>query len=317
MLTVLLYNYPKVAFLQYCVSVGCGVVSLTKGTSGNASYYDDVQTLALDALHEGHPMCASWDAIMVDEAQDFTPAMIEAVELLLKPNAPLLAVMDSEQHLYANTAPDAWLSLPGMKAVTLKSRYRCTRQIMAFAEDWLDSESYVPDEQLGVLEGEMPRVMLAASAEEAAEKAAARITEMRKQGMPQGRMAVLYAKSGEGLPRLIRKALSFQGQMWIWPVEDARAKRRYDITTDSGTVSTIHSMKGMDFSHVTLVLPRRMAEGREKSLLKRLEERRAAWEKRRKNLKAESPGRFSPLIYVGMTRARQNLTVIWYEDERK
>ena len=34
MLTVLLYNYPKVAFLQYCVSVGCGVVSLTKGTSG-------------------------------------------------------------------------------------------------------------------------------------------------------------------------------------------------------------------------------------------------------------------------------------------
>lgn len=30
---MLLYNYPKVAFLQYCVSVGCGVVSLTKGTS--------------------------------------------------------------------------------------------------------------------------------------------------------------------------------------------------------------------------------------------------------------------------------------------
>ena len=44
MLTVLLYNYPKVAFLQYCVSVGCGVVSLTKGTSifplcnGNSGY---------------------------------------------------------------------------------------------------------------------------------------------------------------------------------------------------------------------------------------------------------------------------------------
>ena len=33
MLTVLLYIYPKVAFLQYHVSVGCGVVSLTKGNS--------------------------------------------------------------------------------------------------------------------------------------------------------------------------------------------------------------------------------------------------------------------------------------------
>ena len=34
MLTVLLYIYPKVVFMQYCVSVSCGVVSLTKGTSG-------------------------------------------------------------------------------------------------------------------------------------------------------------------------------------------------------------------------------------------------------------------------------------------
>ena len=253
---------------------------------------------------------------MVDEAQDFTPAMIEAVELLLKPGGPLLAVMDSEQHLYANTSPDAWLALPGMKTATLKSRYRCTRQIMAFAEDWLDSESYVSDEQLGVVEGEMPRVMLAGSEEEAASKAAARISEMRRLGVPQGSMAVLYAKTGHGLPSLLRNALSLQGHMWKWPVEDARAKRRYDITTDSVTVSTIHSMKGMDFTHVTLVLPRSMAQGREKSLLKRMEERRAAWEKRRKTEKqAAKNSRFRPLLYVGMTRARQSLTVIWYEDK--
>lgn len=285
--------------------------------TGNASYYDDVQTLALEALREGHPMRGSWDAIMVDEAQDFTPAMIEVVDLLLKPNGPLLAVMDSEQHLYANTSPDAWLALPGMKIATLKSRYRCTRQIMAFAEDWLVSESYVPDDQLGVVEGEMPRVILANSTEDAAAKAAQRITDMRKQGMPQGRLAVLYAKSEQNLPRTLRKALSLQGHMWIWPVEDARAKRRYDITTDSVTVSTIHSMKGMDFAHVTLILPCSMAQGRERSLLKRLEDRRMAWEKRRKNGKNEGADRFRSLIYVGMTRARQNLTVIWYEDDRQ
>ena len=262
-------------------------------------------------------MRGSWDAIMVDEAQDFTPAMIEVVDLLLKPNGPLLAVMDSEQHLYANSSPDAWLALPGMKIATLKSRYRCTRQIMAFAEDWLDSESYVPDDQIGVVEGEMPRVILANSTEDAAAKAAQRITDMRKQGMPQGRLAVLYAKSEQNLPRTLRKALSLQGHMWIWPVEDARAKRRYDITTDSVTVSTIHSMKGMDFAHVTLILPCSMAQGRERSLLKRLEDRRMTWEKRRKNGKNEGADRFRSLIYVGMTRARQNLTVIWYEDDRQ
>ena len=40
MLTVvLLYIYPKVVFMQYCVSVSCGIVSLTKGTSCFPSRY--------------------------------------------------------------------------------------------------------------------------------------------------------------------------------------------------------------------------------------------------------------------------------------
>ncbi len=33
MLTELLYIYPKVVSLQYCVSVGCGVISITVGNS--------------------------------------------------------------------------------------------------------------------------------------------------------------------------------------------------------------------------------------------------------------------------------------------
>ena len=283
------------------------------------AYYDTVQTLALEALRGGHPLREYWDAVMVDEAQDFTPMMVEAVELLLKPGAPLLAAMDSEQHLYAASSPEAWPTLPGMKTAMLKTRYRCTRQIMGFAEDWLDLDEYVSDTTLGVIEGEMPLVLMADSEEEAAQKAAARITEMRRLGMSQGSMAVLYAKSGKNLPVLLRRALSHQGHLWVWPVEDARAKRRYDITLDSVTVSTIHSMKGMDFAHVTLVLPRSLAGGREGSLLKRLDERRAAWEKRRSPARSESTGRtgeasdlFRSLVYVGMTRARQSLTVIWY-----
>lgn len=285
------------------------------------AYYDAVQTLALDALRGGHPLRGYWDAVMVDEAQDFTSMMVEAVDMLLKPGAPLLAAMDAEQHLYAASAPDAWLTLPGMKTATLKKRYRCTRQIMGVAEDWLDLDEYVSDSMLGVLDGEMPLVLMADSEENAAQKAAARITEMRRHGMPQGSMAVLYAKSGKNLPRLLRKALSHQGHLWVWPVEDARAKRRYDITLDSVTVSTIHSMKGMDFAHVTLVLPRSLARGREESLLKRLDERRSAWEKRRSSTNSESVGRndetpdlFRSLVYVGMTRARQSLTVIWYDE---
>ena len=93
------------------------------------------------------------------------------------------------------------------------------------------------------------------------------------------------------------------------------AKKRYDITIDAVPVSTIHSMKGMDFVHVTLVLPLSLSEGRAESLL-------STWNKakRRASYNAaraitDSPSHWRSVIYVGMTRARQSLTVIWYDDK--
>ena len=108
-------------------------------------------------------------------------------------------------------------------------------------------------------------------------------------------------------------ALARNGMMTLWPAEDERAKRRYDITTDAVTVSTIHSMKGMDFACVTLVLPRELGEGRERMLLKNMASRRAAWEEGKDRRDRESVTPFHALVYVGMTRARQRLSIIWYD----
>jgi len=52
--------------------------------------------------------------------------------------------------------------------------------------------------------------------------------------------------SGMNLPLFIGKALDKRGLLHNWISEDYRAKRSYDVTTESVTISTIHSVKGFD-----------------------------------------------------------------------
>ena len=74
----------------------------------------------------------------------------------------------------------------------------------------------------------------------------------KEEGYPLSEMAVIYAmKTPENdhdmnLPLLIGKALDKSGLLYNWISEDYRAKRSYDVSTDSVTISTIHSVKGFD-----------------------------------------------------------------------
>jgi superfamily I DNA/RNA helicase len=55
------------------------------------------------------------------------------------------------------------------------------------------------------------------------------------------------------LPRMIEKALDARGILNTWVSEDYHSKKTYDITTNSVTISTIHSVKGLDYSTVILL----------------------------------------------------------------
>lgn len=78
------------------------------------------------------------------------------------------------------------------------------------------------------------------------------------------------------------EAVEARGVMARWVARDTTSKRYFDITTDSVCISTIHSAKGLDFSHVFLL-------GMDR-------------------LQPEKP-RQRRLAYVGMTRAREHLTL--------
>ena len=100
-------------------------------------------------------------------------------------------------------------------------------------------------------------------------------------------IAILYAHSrmeglASSLPESLLEAVEARGVMARWVARDTTSKRYFDITTDSVCISTIHSAKGLDFSHVFLL-------GMDR-------------------LQPEKP-RQRRLAYVGMTRAREHLTL--------
>ena len=78
-------------------------------------------------------------------------------------------------------------------------------------------------------------------------------------GCPNSEIAVLYAMKYPNkdpktpLPQMIEKALNSRGILNSWVSEDYRSKKTYDITTNSVTISTIHSLKGLDYSVVFLL----------------------------------------------------------------
>lgn len=55
------------------------------------------------------------------------------------------------------------------------------------------------------------------------------------------------------MPELLIQVLENHGILSDWVSEDYRAKKSYDITTDSVTISTVHSVKGFDYAAVFAV----------------------------------------------------------------
>jgi len=82
---------------------------------------------------------------------------------------------------------------------------------------------------------------------------------IEKEGCPQSEIAILYAMQSPNngtdvnIPHLTQKSLESKGILCNWASEDYRSKKNYDITTNSVTISTIHSVKGLDYFHVFLV----------------------------------------------------------------
>lgn len=106
--------------------------------------WEDVQQLTLDELH-GHRLQRHFDAVFIDEAQDFSPQMMEIVKRLLKPGGYLFMCDDPVQCLWREFNWKDKRIKPDKEEV-LSYPLRTTQSIMNLAQGLLDAEPHMRSE---------------------------------------------------------------------------------------------------------------------------------------------------------------------------
>ncbi len=242
------------------------------------AYYDTVAQLALEKAQAGN---MQYDAVLIDEGQDFTDDMFKLVTSLLnKKTDNLMIALDDNQNIYRSG--QAWKNL-GIRAQgrvhRLNCVYRNTIEIARFAARFMSESSPVPvssrsgdarhEGHAGSqpelfpdyfdYHGPQPEIRQLPDVRAIVDYVANKIKALTDEGMPLSEIAVLYTvkQPYEGttqpIPELIDQALEQKGILSNWISEDYRAKKTYDITTNRVTVSTVQSAKGLDYACVFLL----------------------------------------------------------------
>ena len=267
----------------------------------DTEYYEMVLQEALSKIGD---YLMRYDAILVDEGQDFTGDMLKVVTALLNPKTNNLTIaFDDNQNIYCEKTnwKDMGVHAQG-RVHKIPCVYRNTIEISEFASRFIrqrsgktdnpktDQREMFPD--FSDFHGPEPEINRFQSFEEITGYVGEKTREIVKtENCPYSEIAVIYAMKNPGknlktpLPQMIESTLASKGILSSWVSENYRSKKTYDITTNSVTISTIHSVKGLDHSIVFLIG------------LDYLEPK--AWTEEQIN----------NLVYVAITRARYRLII--------
>lgn len=275
----------------------------------DADYYNLVVQETLSRV-DSFPQ--RYDAILVDEGQDFSDDMYKVVTRMLNPQTNNLTIaLDDNQNLYRphHSWKELGIQVQG-RVHRINYVYRNTKEIGSFASrfvrllpstDDLDKTALQSELFLDIFNyhGPSPVVIKRENLSETAAYIADNISHLvETEGYPLSEIAVLYAQTffdenqQVSYPAIIINALEKRGFVCQWASEDYRAKKAYDVTTNSITISTIHSVKGLDYACVFIVG------------LDQLEKEK--W----------TEDQVKHLVYVAITRARERLFVLYNQSTR-
>lgn len=233
-----------------------------------AAYYDLVIE---EALKKAKDFPEKYDAILVDEGQDFSDDMYRLVVSLLNHATNHLAIaLDDNQNIYQRTQTWKELGIQARGRIhKLSWVYRSTGSITDFANRFLNRKEEKTEAQTPQMElfqefltttGPDPEIKQFPDLNELIDYVAKQIDHLhREEGYPLSEIAVIYTQKtpehmpGIHVPDLMMKALDERGICSNWIAGDYRAKRSYDVTTQNVTVSTIHSVKGFDYACVFVI----------------------------------------------------------------
>jgi hypothetical protein len=261
----------------------------------DAAYYKLVVQMAVEAA----PDAAKYGAIFVDEGQDLSDDMMDVLNSIRADDAPFWVACDTAQELYATE--QQWFSSKKFRKFSLTETYRASQSLAMFCEKIVhrgtppDSAQAEAVDSFAVksVHGDPPALRQVDNLAGGAVYIVNRVQTLHGQGVPYSEMMLLYASSrhpsapGESVPEFLRDCLEGNGILVNWASRNAQSKSAWDITTDSVSLSTIHSMKGLDAMAV-------FVWG-----LDALEASRIPQDKQR------------TLAYVACTRARRHLEILY------
>lgn len=269
-----------------------------QGETGD--YYAALPRRALDCIADGS-WTLRYDAIAVDEGQDFKAAFFQVLANLLAPDSRDLKVaFDPQQNLFDGTNVEAVLSLldPAPSHLRLTTIERSSKPIMDFASTFHGDETAVADPMAKDVDAfpastfddasPAPNVIAATSLEGAAEWIAASVAKAKKT-VPLAEIAILdtqnHAKRCRSWPAIVRESLRARGINATWFTEDTKAKKGFSVTAPSVKIGSVYSAKGLDFELVYLVRLARPSSG-------------------------DAEKRQRDVLFVGATRARKKLVFV-------
>ena len=258
----------------------------------------------IEKLERNEAILPTYDAVLIDEGQDFEADWLRLVSLLINADTQsLLLVEDRAQTIYQRKRSylqDTGLSFQGRSKV-LSINYRNTQQIVKFAWEFYRKHSMFKNKVVNrELEGEIiaPQSTKRRGPEPGIVKAANFFEEMRivarsikklhmEKKVPLEDILILYrVKRTHKYPiiDIIKRSLKDEGLPYFWITENDVSKRSYAKDDGKVKISTIDSSKGLDFRAVFIVnvdsMPFPLEENKEREV---------------------------SLLYIGMTRAKEYL----------
>jgi hypothetical protein len=235
-----------------------------------SDYYELVTQEALEKVLHGRSSVGPFDAILVDEGQDFSQDMLRILVKLVRPSGDFIVGLDAYQDLYRRKF--SWKSL-GINAKGrvrhLKHVYRNTVEIFEFTQRFI-GETVGGNPQPGLLpldlafHGEMPELRRFSGPGEVEDFLVNDLREsIDEKGYKRSEVGILYddkvygpdgfAYDNRALPMRVLKRMEDAAIPAAWVSQDVRSKELFDVTTDRVSVISIHSAKGLDFDLVYLL----------------------------------------------------------------
>ena len=221
----------------------------------------------LQRLQHGEGEANIYDAVFIDEAQDFSKSWFLCAKLALKEadDGDLLIVGDGSQSLYRRrnfTWKEAGVNAVGRTINTrfdLDKNYRNTREILKIAAEFVsanveqsDPESSLqiikPDPTVALRSGPVPEMLTAPTQKGELRIAAEKIDAWLKKGIKPSEIGVLYRANAGGWVKELASLISQRVAVY-WPQDKSG-----NFGDPSGVcLTTMHSAKGLQWRAVLVM----------------------------------------------------------------